>query len=268
MIGVGDTTMSAADHHQRGRQGDDRADPAHHPDHRGRPGAGRAGHLRQPATATCRSRCAPTSPKATDNPGVTARDIMPEVFGGAPMTTVVEQDPVLAEVFRTAIGAAVDGRGRPRPDRGPPAQPPDELVVVLGPSVGNEEAAAFAGRNRIAAAGARRDPGPRRPSTTAVLADALRSGMSEVVETERRRRRCGRRYAAPTRSPAPWPRASTSTAAVGTDGLPGHRLLHQGWGGQEPRGDQHRAPRWRTRATGSASWTSTSTAGTWRSCCS
>ena len=97
------------------------------------------------------------------------------------MTTVVEQDPVLAEVFHTAIGSAV--AVVPSLDRIEDhlRSHPTERVVVLGPSVGNRAAADFAGRNRIV----RPALGVIlvRPSVDqAVLADALRSGMSEVVE--------------------------------------------------------------------------------------
>jgi pilus assembly protein CpaE len=98
------------------------------------------------------------------------------------MTTVVEQDPVLAELFRSTLGgettllsslASVEEHLR---------QHPEESVVVLGPSVDDDEAADFARRNRIV-----------RPAVGVVLVRpqvghevltaALRSGMSEVVET-------------------------------------------------------------------------------------
>ncbi len=98
------------------------------------------------------------------------------------MTTIVEQDPVLADVFRTTVGAAV--RVVPGIDgiEDHLRSHPGELVVVLGPSVSDEAAAAFAGRNRIL----RPALGVIlvRPTVdNGVLADALRSGMSEVVET-------------------------------------------------------------------------------------
>ncbi len=97
------------------------------------------------------------------------------------MTTIVEQDPVVAEALRTAIGSAVavvptlDGIDDHLRNHSA------ELVVVLGPSVDNGAAAAFAGRNRIV----RPALGVilvRATVDQAVLADALRSGMSEVVE--------------------------------------------------------------------------------------
>jgi len=98
------------------------------------------------------------------------------------MTTIVEQDPVLADVFRTTVGAAV--RVVPGIDgvEDHLRSHPSELVVVLGPSVSDAAAAAFAGRNRIL----RPTLGVIlvRPTVdNGVLADALRSGMSEVVET-------------------------------------------------------------------------------------
>ena len=98
------------------------------------------------------------------------------------MTTIVEQDPALAELLRAAIGAAV--AVVPSLDRIEDhlRSHPTELVVVLGPSVGNRAAAAFAGHNRIV----RPALGVIlvRPTVDqAVLSDALRSGMSEVVET-------------------------------------------------------------------------------------
>ena len=98
------------------------------------------------------------------------------------MTTIVEQDPVLADVFRTTIGTAVTVvPGLDRIEDHLHSRP-NELVVVLGPSVSHEEAAAFAGRNRIL----RPALGVIlvRPTVdNGVLAHALRSGMSEVVET-------------------------------------------------------------------------------------
>jgi len=98
------------------------------------------------------------------------------------MTTVVEQDPVLAEVLRSTVGS--DVTVVPSLDRIEDhlRSHPVELVVVLGPSVGLEAAAAFARHNRIL----RPALGVIlvRPTVDqTVLADALRSGMSEVVET-------------------------------------------------------------------------------------
>lgn len=98
------------------------------------------------------------------------------------MTIIVEHDPVLAEVFRTALdGPAVvlTSVDQVEPHL---RQEPAEHVVVLGPSVHDSEAVQFARHNRIT----RPVLGVIlvRPSvTSAVLAEALRSGMSEVVET-------------------------------------------------------------------------------------
>lgn len=98
------------------------------------------------------------------------------------MTTIVEQDPVLADVFRTTVGAAVRVVPGIEDVEDHLRSHPGELVVVLGPSVSDAEAAGFAGRNRIL----RPALGVIlvRPTVdNGVLADALRSGMSEVVET-------------------------------------------------------------------------------------
>jgi pilus assembly protein CpaE len=98
------------------------------------------------------------------------------------MTTIVEQDPVLAEVFRSGL----DGRASVLSSLDDIDEHlrrhPDDLVVVLGPSVRSEAAAEFGRRNRIS----RPALGVIlvRPTVDhVVLADALRSGMSEVVET-------------------------------------------------------------------------------------
>ena len=98
------------------------------------------------------------------------------------MTAVVERDESLVDRFRAALGAAVavvpsvDGI-----DRHLQAHP-DEYALVLGPSVDDATAVAIAEGYRIT-----------RPAlgvvlvrpvlSNAVLADALRSGMREVVET-------------------------------------------------------------------------------------
>lgn len=98
------------------------------------------------------------------------------------MTILVEQDPTLVDLLRAAVSegvsvlAGVDQvEDHLRRHRG-------EHVVVLGPSVSDADAAAFAEQNRVL-----------RPSLgvilvrpavdSTVLADALRSGMSQVVET-------------------------------------------------------------------------------------
>ena len=98
------------------------------------------------------------------------------------MTAVVEQDPVLAEVFRGTVGASVTIVPSLEHLEKHLGDHPAELVVVLGPSVGHDAAAAFAGHHRIL----RPALGVIlvRPTVDhAVLTDALRSGMSEVVET-------------------------------------------------------------------------------------
>lgn len=98
------------------------------------------------------------------------------------MTTVVEQDPVLAEGLGTAIGSQITVVPSLDQIEDHLRRHPGELVVVLGPSVGHRAAAAFAGRNRIA----RPMLGVilvRADVDQTVLAEALRSGMSEVVTT-------------------------------------------------------------------------------------
>jgi pilus assembly protein CpaE len=98
------------------------------------------------------------------------------------MTTVVELDPVLADVFRSTLAGEVTLLQSLALVEDHLRQRPDERVVVLGPSVADEGAAEFARRNRIV-----------RPAVGVVLVRptvghtvltaALRSGMSEVVET-------------------------------------------------------------------------------------
>jgi pilus assembly protein CpaE len=98
------------------------------------------------------------------------------------MTTVVEQDPVLVELFRSTLDGQVTVLPTPGAAEEHLRQHPEEHVVVLGPSVDDEAAADFARRNRIV-----------RPAVGVVLVRpevghevltaALRSGMSEVVET-------------------------------------------------------------------------------------
>ena len=98
------------------------------------------------------------------------------------MTALLEQDPVLAEVLATTLGEPVTVLRSMEALEAHLRADPAEYAAVLGPSTSHEAAAAFAGRSRIA-----------RPALGVilvraavdhkVLADALRSGMSEVVET-------------------------------------------------------------------------------------
>jgi pilus assembly protein CpaE len=98
------------------------------------------------------------------------------------MTALVEQDPVLVEILATTLEGAVTVLSSVNALESHLDRHPEEHAVVLGPSVRLEDASLLAGHNRIA-----------RPSLgvvlvracvdPAVLTDALRSGMSEVVET-------------------------------------------------------------------------------------
>jgi pilus assembly protein CpaE len=97
------------------------------------------------------------------------------------MTTIVERDPSLVETFCSTIGSGVtvlqslDQLRRHLADR------PDEYAVVLGPSVDLAAAAALADSTRVGR------PAlsvilVRRRLDTAILTDALRAGIREVVE--------------------------------------------------------------------------------------
>lgn len=98
------------------------------------------------------------------------------------MTTIVEQDPVLAEVFRSALDGRASVLSSLDDIEEHLRRHGDDLVVILGPSVRSEAAADFGRRHRIS-----RPPLGvilvRSAVDHVVLADALRSGMSEVVET-------------------------------------------------------------------------------------
>ncbi len=98
------------------------------------------------------------------------------------MTALVERDPGLVDRFRSALGAtvavvsSVDGLDEHL------LRHPEESALVLGPSVDDATAAAIAEGYRIT----RPALGVvlvRPVADSAVLADALRSGMREVVET-------------------------------------------------------------------------------------
>jgi len=99
------------------------------------------------------------------------------------MTAVVEPDPVLADVLRTALDAPVTVLSSVEAVEEHLRRHPADHVVVLGPSVPIEAAAELARHNRIT-----------RPALGVilvrptvdhlVLADALRSGMSEVIESD------------------------------------------------------------------------------------
>lgn len=97
------------------------------------------------------------------------------------MTVIVERDPTSAEALQSAVGSAstiVPGLEQLRRHL---EMHPGEYAVILGPSVDLSAAVALADTLRVA------QPAlgvvlVRRRIDTAVLADALRSGMREVVE--------------------------------------------------------------------------------------
>ncbi|MFC4785178.1 AAA family ATPase [Nocardioides sp. MAHUQ-72] len=98
------------------------------------------------------------------------------------MTALVEKDPVLAEVLSATLGDSVTLLRSVEALEAHLRSHPAEYAAVLGPSISDEAAATFAGHHRIA----RPALGVIlvRPAVdSTVLADALRSGMSEVVET-------------------------------------------------------------------------------------
>lgn len=97
------------------------------------------------------------------------------------MPIIVENNPVSAEVFLAGAGAGarvVEGLDDLRRAL---SEAPEEHAVILGPSVGLEAAAALADNLRVTR------PAVsviliRRRLDTSVLAEALRSGMREVIE--------------------------------------------------------------------------------------
>lgn len=98
------------------------------------------------------------------------------------MTIIVESDPVVVELLRTSLGnvaAVLDSTDKVD---GHLSRHATERVVVLGPSVGGSTAESFAENNRIL----RRPLGVVlvRPAVDGtMLANALRAGMTDVVET-------------------------------------------------------------------------------------
>ncbi|TIC81307.1 MinD/ParA family protein [Nocardioides sp. GY 10113] len=98
------------------------------------------------------------------------------------MTAVVERDPGLADRFRAALGPAATVLRSVEGIDDHLRQHPDEFAVVLGPSVDDATAARIAASHRIA----RPTLGVVlvRPAVdSGVLAEALRSGMRDVVAT-------------------------------------------------------------------------------------
>jgi pilus assembly protein CpaE len=97
------------------------------------------------------------------------------------MTTIVEHDPTLAEMFRSAIGSGVTLLQSLDQLRRHLEGQPHEYAVVLGPSVDLTAAAALAEETRVSR------PAMsviliRKRIDTSVLSDALRAGIREVVE--------------------------------------------------------------------------------------
>src|SRR3712207_6678071 len=97
------------------------------------------------------------------------------------MPIIVEQNTTNAELFLSVSGAGAKVVPTLEELRRALAETPDEHAVVLGPAVDLEAAAALADNLRITR------PAVsvilmRRRVDTSVLAEALRSGMREVVE--------------------------------------------------------------------------------------
>ena len=152
------------------------------------------------------------------------------------MTAMVERDPAAVQFVRETLSAPVTSMWPL--DRVVDHLRRDETedVVVLGPSVTDEEARAFAEHSMI-----------HRPALgviriradNAVLADAFRAGMSAVVESgdATELRNAVRRAGALARARR---RAASGGCGAGPAGAAPHRLRHQGWRGQEPGGHQPR----------------------------
>jgi pilus assembly protein CpaE len=95
--------------------------------------------------------------------------------------TIVERNPADAAVFASATGSGSDVVATLEELKQHLTATPSEYAVVLGPAVDLEAAAAFADTLRLTR------PGTsvilvRRRVDTSVLAEALRSGMREVIE--------------------------------------------------------------------------------------
>jgi pilus assembly protein CpaE len=98
------------------------------------------------------------------------------------MTAIVEHDPVLVDLLRSAVGEPATVLSSADRLEEHLQRHPDEHAVVLGPSVDDARAAALAERQRIA----RPTVGVilvRPEVDNEVLTEALRSGMREVVAT-------------------------------------------------------------------------------------
>jgi pilus assembly protein CpaE len=99
------------------------------------------------------------------------------------MTAIVEHDPVLVDLLRSAVGESATVLSSADRLEEHLQRHPEEHAVVLGPSVDDARAASLAERQRIA-----------RPAVgiilvrpevdTEVLTEALRAGMREVVATD------------------------------------------------------------------------------------
>jgi pilus assembly protein CpaE len=97
------------------------------------------------------------------------------------MTTIVERDASLTEMFQSAIGSGVTVLASLDTLRRHLEDQPEEYAVVLGPSVDLTAAAAFADTARVTL------PAlsvilVRKRIDAAVLSDALRAGIREVLE--------------------------------------------------------------------------------------
>ena len=162
------------------------------------------------------------------------------------MPIIVENNPSNAELFTSVTGASSQVVGSLEELKHTLSSAPDEYALVLGPGVDLEAAAALADMLRVT-----------RPSTsvilirrrvdTSVLAEALRSGMREVVE-ERDLTGLG---SAVSRAKQVWQALNGPIEHrwLRPPGSPRHGLLPQGWGRQDHPRRQPRHRAWPTRAT-------------------
>jgi pilus assembly protein CpaE len=97
------------------------------------------------------------------------------------MPTIVERTPANAELYLSAVGAGSKVVASLDELKQQLASDPDEYAIVLGPAVDLEAAAALADTLRVTRPATSVILIRRRVDTT-VLAEALRSGMREVVE--------------------------------------------------------------------------------------
>ncbi len=148
-------------------------------DPRPHPGAdGEDGVRRRPGRAVPRA-CSTTTPRSIPAPASTSTTCSTDPESPA-MTVVVDHDAEAAQTLAAAIGGDCALLTGPRPGAASPGGAPRETVVVLGVTVDTQAAFHFAEAIRI------QNPAlgvilVRRRLDTSVLAEALRSGVREVV---------------------------------------------------------------------------------------